>query len=515
MLSGAQNIFGNDAGSRVFRVTVVALTIGPLAALLLSIWPDMHVFWVSSDAYSHGYLVFAIAVWLAVREARREPLGEMRPSWSGCLVLAGSLVVLVAGQASDVLTLQQLVLPAVPVAALWATTGGRNAGRFVIPAGYCIFAVPVWDLINEPLRSLTTTVVSQLTYMAAIPAYIQGNTINIPSGTFEVEGGCSGLRYFIVACALSWLYGLLSYRRWVPRLAFLAAGALVALVANWVRVFVIIIAGYLTEMQHYLVTVDHYFFGWVLFFVALLPLFLLARPAVAEGSQAPGGTAKRALAPEARTTPLALAVLLLVIAASLSLSVTLRPAAPAASGRATMPAALGEWAYDGVWDGQGAPSFAGAHRSGGARYQRDADSVGLYMASYPVQRQGNEVVYYANLPQGQQDQVVSSSRRRVQVAGDESFDVEELVVEDSYASRRLVWYAFVVAGSPVAGELRAKLYQSLGALRRRWDAQAWVVSTSCETDDCNPARTRLAEFVQDALPHERARAMLDLGAEST
>ncbi len=37
------------------------------------------------------------------------------------------------------------------------------------------------------------------------------------------------------------------------------------------------VAGYLTDMQHYLVRVDHYYFGWALFAVAMAVFFLLAR----------------------------------------------------------------------------------------------------------------------------------------------------------------------------------------------------------------------------------------------
>ena len=263
---------------RRFPIVAGSLSALPLLVMLAFVWPELHKFWISSDAYSHGYLVLAIACWLVFRELRDGPPIRLQPSWLGCGALAVSVAALLAGHAADVLSIQQLALPAVPLATVWALAGWNSAQRFWVPSAYCIFAIPIWDLINEPLRALTTVVVSQLTYLAAIPAFIQGNTIQIPSGTFEVEGGCSGLRYFIVAGALAGLYGQLIYRRWGPRVALLGVAAAIALVANWIRVFVIITAGYLTEMQHYLVTVDHYYFGWALFLVAMVPLFLFARP---------------------------------------------------------------------------------------------------------------------------------------------------------------------------------------------------------------------------------------------
>ena len=51
--------------------------------------------------------------------------------------------------------------------------------------------------------------------------------------------------------------------------------AVLSLLANWVRVYVIIEAGYLTNMQHYLVRVSHYWFGWGVFALALVGFFWL------------------------------------------------------------------------------------------------------------------------------------------------------------------------------------------------------------------------------------------------
>ena len=56
------------------------------------------------------------------------------------------------------------------------------------------------------------------------------------------------------------------------------AGAL-AVLANWIRVLVIVDAGYTTQMRHVLVSRGHYMFGWVLFTTIMVAfVWLLARP---------------------------------------------------------------------------------------------------------------------------------------------------------------------------------------------------------------------------------------------
>ena len=78
--------------------------------------------------------------------------------------------------------------------------------------------------------------------------------------------------------------------------------AVLALLANWVRVYTVIEAGYLTDMKHHLVSVGHYWFGWCVFAVALTCFFWLATwfsPAIAACAR----TACRRPRPPSRTRP--------------------------------------------------------------------------------------------------------------------------------------------------------------------------------------------------------------------
>src|SRR5690606_8871863 len=101
---------------------------------------------------------------------------------------------MVAAQASSTPAAAQLAMPLAWIGTVWALTGARTARRFALPLGFFYFATPVWHLATDALQALTVAVVSTVVRVAGMPAFVEGNFIHLPSGTFEVEGGCAGLR---------------------------------------------------------------------------------------------------------------------------------------------------------------------------------------------------------------------------------------------------------------------------------------------------------------------------------
>ncbi len=180
-----------------------------------------------------------------------------------------------AAQASTTPLIAQLALPALWMTAIWAFAGSRNARRFVAPLGYLYVAIPVWHLSIEYLRSLTILVVSGWIRAAGLPAFIEGNLFHVPSGTFEVQEGCAGFHYALVALALAALVGVLHHRRAVPAALLVFFGLMLAVVGNWLRVFGTVVVGQSSDQNFlFLLIRDHHpFFGWALFILFMAPLF--------------------------------------------------------------------------------------------------------------------------------------------------------------------------------------------------------------------------------------------------
>src|SRR5690606_30072698 len=108
-----------------------------------------------------------------------------------------------------------------------------------------------------PLQALSTSAVTFALSVSGLIAHIEGNLITIPAGRFEIAEGCSGMRYVMVSLALASFYGLFWYRTWVARIGLLVLAGVVSMVANWIRIYTLILIGHLTEMQHYVVAESH------------------------------------------------------------------------------------------------------------------------------------------------------------------------------------------------------------------------------------------------------------------
>src|SRR5690606_17143274 len=112
-------------------------------------------------------------------------------------------------------------------------------------------------------------------------------------------------------------------------------------------------------------------------------------------------------------------------------------------------------------------------------YFADGAEVYVSVVGYWRQRQGSELIYYANRPIPDRDLVLSASSSVVALAGGGELPIGRFKVEDSGGRQRMVWLSYEVAGIATHNALLAKLYQALGSLRGRRDAQAIVMSAPC------------------------------------
>ncbi|MDX1823273.1 MAG: exosortase, partial [Thiohalomonadales bacterium] len=230
---------------------------------------------VFDESYSHGLLLAALSVYmsgLAYRETRPQP--GFFPIWLVPLILGVAAYVI--GGIMLLEALQFVALIPLLMSALAVIWGWRQSVPFIIPVGILIFTVPFWDYLSWPLQNLTVYVNDIWLGWLGIQFRVDGVFVYLTNiGAFEVAGGCSGLRYLLVGMSLTAIYGQLNYQLWRNRILLFVVSIGVALLANWLRVFVIFQQGYVTKMQSPLVH-NHEFFGWVLFGVMLIPLFWFA-----------------------------------------------------------------------------------------------------------------------------------------------------------------------------------------------------------------------------------------------
>ena len=461
----------------------VALIYWPSTTFLYGKWTDK-----AGETYTHGWLILLICIALVVRSRGELAAAPVQPSRRAAVALVVAIIAWLVTYRASIEGLEVPLLPLIFWLTL-TTAFGWSVGRLMLfPVAYLYFAVNVW--YGTPLQHLTLLVVRGLLAVTGPAASIQGDLIHIPNGTFRIEEGCSGLHFMIVGLAVAALYGEQRRDRWPIRLRQLALMAGLALLANWVRVYTVIEAGYLTDMQSYLVRVSHYGFGWCVFAVALLIFFWLAPRLGAEEPQPPAAPATVAPRPaELRGVFTAVAILAALPLLSWAAR-ELHAAPPAADPAAALPPRA-PW-YPVPVDVRSAwqPVFAGADALQRRAYGKvDDDAVEVLSVAYRVQQQGAELVGETSTLTGarlqaQAEQLVDSG------AG----PFRETEVVDASGARSLIWSRFQVAGRIMVGPVTQQLWYGVNALAWKPPAGLVALRSPCQPD-CGSARRALQDFV--------------------
>lgn len=492
-------------GSAVAFGGVVAV----LGATVAAYWPtvvSLLRFWNDYDnlSYTHGYLIAAISAWLLWR-ARHQIVARMQGfSLAGLALLALCSVAWSVAYLAGIEVGHQALLPLLLLAAVAAFGGPRAAWACALPVGYLYFAIPIWDQINGTLQQLTIFAVTLLLKLFAIPAWIDGAFVHLGSGSFEIAGGCSGLHFFIVALAIAVLFGELGHDSPRTRIKLVLIAGAMAIVMNWIRVATIIIAGYLTDMQSYLVKIDHYYFGWALFGVLLFLYYWGVPRLLRLRANPPPPLPPR----HAADVPVARAIVACVVTALVAASAPLlvkRSQAAAASAAATVelaaPTAVG-------WEGPSAPQsawqpeFGAADQVVRASWSRDGAQVESFTAMYVYQEQGKEMVGYGNSLLGSDGSFKTLSRDELPATGGAAA-LNRVVAQDAAGATWVFLYRYDVGGKAFAGGFASKLYYPI-ALMGGSPRSALVAAAARCGDDCESA-TRLVASFMDSIERKVAQ----------
>jgi exosortase len=464
----------------VIALAVLVCAIGAAfwSSLLVvhDVWGDKY------GAYSHGYLVLAISAWFCIRAWRASAKPFIgRPMWSALPMLAG-----IAGMAllAEVLYIGQIRTAFLPLLLL-ASIGlclGRNAlSRLAWPVLFLYMALPVWGVINGPLQALTTAVSQALVTSIGVPVFVEGNFVHLPSGTFEIASGCSGLSFFVAALTLAGVYcTLFLHTRGSRALLMLAAGA-AGLVANWLRVASLIVIGHVTHMQHYLIRVDHLYYGWALFMLTMIPLFLLARRL--EDRDLARGTLQGVGQPVPQWIQRWCARVLWIAVALAYASVLVLGLRE----RSTNDGRLARDAYVFRQTGQLATFASGWQPgfSGAAEFRQECqaeDVVEVFAAHYPRQSRDAHLSLPVNSATGPAFRVTSTgvTDGHVEIHG-------ELAGRD-----HLLWTWYLAAGRTAYSKPTLRIAELLGLLSGRRDGWVIALQTQCQ-GNCDRARERLLQ----------------------
>jgi exosortase len=463
----------------------------------------IHHNWTSVyGEFAHGYLILALAIWLGVSRLRRSGHLQPRPYWPalGALsLLVGSIYVM------DLLYInspRQSVMPLVLLAAIALVWGLCVARALLWSSLLLYFALPQWWFVNAPLQALTTRVANGLVHLTAIPAYVEGSAFQLPAGTVQIASGCSGMNYLVVALALASFHSMMYLTRWRNRLALCAVAGAMALVINWTRVYLLIVVGYLSDMQHYLIRVDHLYFGWALFMLMMYPVLRYALHLEAVEQAAPSMAAIHAPAPapapaaaQSGIVPTlgaaALAACVLSLPGWIGGSSQASPQALAAEPPSLIPPDVQETSVDLSWQ----PVLVGAAFEQRSAFRTTtAGQVDAYRAVYPWQDLDHRAVRNENDVLGAGWRSISRRPRAIELGTGVTLHLQDDEGTRDGRSYR-VWSGYIVAARPVATAWGAKLAEIGGRLAGRRDAVVIAFSARCQAD-CRQAEVDLEAAVR-------------------
>ena len=136
-------------------------------------------------------------------------------------------------------------------------------------------------------------------------------------------------------------------------------------------------------------------------------------------------------------------------------------------------------------------------------YDDGQDQVELYVAYYPVQGQGAEVIYHANRMANDEEWKRLETRRITLTVDGAPLKVKLERMQHYPGPRRVAAYWYWIAGKFTADPIKAKLYQITGALTYGDRAAAAIAVTMMETDDPAAMQAALQRFL-DAAPNLNA-----------
>lgn len=276
----------NEAGRKAAKVRPTDIHyLAFLGILCLAFWPisiDMLRIWWTSSAHHHEMFALPIALFLIWQRRENEPIAffNKQTFLHGSMIAAPFAGVLILGYSYDVSFLKHLALVGFMIAGFVIVRGAPQAKYHFMFLLVLFFMVPFGDIIIPPLQSITTSFIEAVFHLTQMDISRSGYLLTTSSGQFFVDRACAGIRFLMAALMISYIFGISNTRNWRAIILFMGAAALIALGANLMRAYSMVLIATLSKMR--LATgVDHYYFGWVLYFLTFAVIIFIGKKLIA------------------------------------------------------------------------------------------------------------------------------------------------------------------------------------------------------------------------------------------
>lgn len=440
--------------------------------------------WDNYGTYSHGYMTVLLSVYLTFVCAKENRIDYSKPSVISIICLILVSILWLVSYLSEINLGQALCLPIFVFFTATYFLGLRNFRVLLTPALILLLVMPVWGVFHPVLQKIAIYLVDSSLSFSSLEYQSVGNKIVMPIGIFEIEKSCSGLRFILVGVLLSVVFGFLNYKSYWTTILLVFSSVLIMLIANAIRILIIIAIGVQKGMENPLVQ-DHASLGWVVFAVFLVPLFVLARslnPNLLFVEKPKRNASKK----NVFTFPKMFFTILFY-----TVTISLAPLyAQYAQGRIDKVAeinasfnAVSGWRKSDLNRSKWEINYSLYSQRYKSEFSSEEGGVALSVYLYTREVPQGELININNhLIDESKWRIVSDNQNKAIVLGNQSnlFYVNEVVIEsDVFDECKKVWYWFDVDGETYTKEWEVKLSKVLMVVKGKSGGAINTLSTSC------------------------------------
>ncbi len=500
----------NAARHKFFILVILALLTATIAY-----WGglnNLHSRWTSQAEYSHGYMVFLVAIYFIWEKKDTLASAGVTGSGWGLPIIAIAMMALLIGEISALYIVihYSLLLFLIGLSLL---IFGKNTRQVLPSIGLIIFVIPLPYVIEVALTAKMQLWSSSLGVnfirLFDIPVYLSGNVIDMGDFELHVVEACSGLRYLFPLVSLGYI-AVYFYRAslWKRAVVFVSTVP-ITIIMNSVRIGVVglLVEHFGTKAAEGFI---HDFEGWVIFMACALILIaevmvleffttkLSIRDVFAETPKKKHTAPGKKRYKYHKTFPLACSIPLLAISILLIHAIDSRkaPTLPQVN-LATFPAKLQGWVgyreslSQIVVDTLGVTDYLKINYYN-PKYSDDP--VNLYVAYYKNQRKGVSPHSPKVCMPGGGWEIVDFMRTEL-----DGLPVNRVIIRKGL-EEQLVYYWFIERGLPVANEYIKKWWLLKDAIvHNRTDGSlVRIVTRIDKKSGLAAAEDRAAKFIQIA-----------------
>lgn len=492
-------------------LTAGGLILAGVAAILWLTWDNvtsMVSIWNRNSAYNHCWMVLPIALFLAWERRYRLAGLPLQPFWPGIVLLAGFVLAWIVARGASILEGQQFAIIGMIQALLLVILGRKIFRAQIFPILYLLLLVPSGGFLLPFLQTIATKITVILLSLTSIPFYAEQFYIQLPVGLFFVAPGCAGLNFILAALALSMVYADIMYKGWRRKLACVSIWVAVAVLANGVRIFVILVLAQMTDKKLAIVD-DHILYGWGFFIIILFGLMWagkyfanLIHDESAEPIRImPATAAPGALLGAGITALLVIGIPIFYVHSALAAGEAKRDLSIA------MPQLLGQSQLSGkgeLWP----QAFQNADLAGLWQYQRNGEKVDLAIGYFWDQWEGHEAASQMNFSTGPESaQIIRRNSVTVELSGAPRI-LREFTIRAG-AREYLVWNWFCAGNHMTQNPFQVQLRTAIEKLQLR-DGPAAIFTLM--TPDGSDAEELLKSFLLELTASRELLAISQPGA---